>query len=116
MLFRSAYNGFAQLPCSAKVTGKDLSLPLTVTTVNPSAGRNVGTVDVKAHYDGDATHNPGDATGKFQITPLALTLTAGSYAGTYDGVAHNIPDCAVVGTQYDNLGCTNSVTMPLHIV
>jgi hypothetical protein len=46
--------------------------------------------------------------GSWEITPAAVTATAGSYNGTYDGVTHSPEACAVTGTYKGNLSCTNS--------
>ena len=102
-----SYNGAAQTPCTARATGAGgLSQTLTPTYTNNT---NAGTATASASFAGDANHAASSNTANFTITPVALTATAGSYSGVYDGSAHaTAPACAVTGTFTGGLTCTNN--------
>jgi hypothetical protein len=46
------------------------------------------------------------------VTPAALTVTAGSYTGVYDGSSHALSDC-VVSANPDGLSCANNPVGPV---
>ncbi len=99
------YTGAAQTPCMATATGVGgLSAPVTVTYTTNVA---VGTAHASATYGGDANHSGSSNSTTFAITAAPLTVTAGSYSGTYDGHTHALSAC-VVSANPDGLTCTNS--------
>ena len=80
------YNGAAQTPCTATVTGAGgLNQSLTVSYTNNT---NAGTATASASFAGDANHAAGSDSANFTINAAAVTATAGSYTGVYDGSAH----------------------------
>jgi hypothetical protein len=104
-----AYNGAAQTPCSATVTGAGgLNQSVNVGYFNNT---NVGTATATATFA-----NPNYLTStkmvNFSITPAPLTVTAGGYSGTYDGHTHALSAC-VVSPNPDHLTCTNSPAGPV---
>src|ERR1019366_5606980 len=103
------YNGLAQTPCSATVTGAGgLSQPVTPVTYTNNT--NAGTATASATYAGDANHAASTtATANFTISPAPVTATAGSYNAVYDGAAHaTAPACAVTGAFKGTLTCVNN--------
>jgi hypothetical protein len=104
------YNGTAQTPCTASVTGAG-GLSQSV-TVSYTANTNVGTASASATYAGDANHTGSTKSTTFAIAPATLTVTAGSYSGVYDGSAHALSAC-VVSANPDGLTCTNSPVGPV---
>ena len=101
-----SYNGAAQTPCTATVTGAGgLSQTLTPTYTNNT---NAGTATASASFAGDANHAAGSNTASFTINAVAVTATAGSYSGVYDALSHAPSACAVTGTFTGGLTCTNT--------
>jgi len=104
-----AYNGAAQTPCTANVTGAgDLSQGVNV---GYFANTNVGTATATATFV-NSNYLTSTKMVNFAITPASLTVTAGSYSGTYDGNAHALSAC-VVSPNPDHLTCTNSPAGPV---
>jgi hypothetical protein len=101
------YNGTAQTPCTASVTGAGgLTGSPTVTYTN---NINAGTATASATYAGDANHSASSGSTTFTITVAPVTATAGSYNAVYDGATHaTSPACLVTGTYIGNLTCTNN--------
>ena len=100
------YNGAAQTPCTATVTGAGgLSQSLTVTYTN---NINAGTATASASFAGDANHAAGSNTANFTISPAAVTATAGSFSGVYNGATHAPSACSVTGTFTGGLSCTDN--------
>ena len=90
------YNGSAQEPCSATVTGAGgLNQSLTVSY---TANINVGTVTASASYPGDANHSDSSATKSFEIrkAPSTTTVTCPTNV-TYTGNAQTPCTVTVVG-------------------
>ena len=86
------YNGAAQTPCTANVTGPGgLSQTLTPTYTNNT---NAGTATASASFAGDANHAASSNTANFTINPAAVTATAGSFSGVYNGAARTPSACA----------------------
>jgi hypothetical protein len=101
------YNGAAQTPCSASVTGdKGLNQSLPVTYEN---NVNAGTATASASYTGDATHDGDSRSAEFTIGRAPVTMTAGGYTASYDGQSHSIAACEV-SANFDNLTCANDVS------
>ena len=77
---------------------------------NPASETAAGTYGVTGTYtstDSDYVSG-GTASGTLIIDPAAVTLTAGSYHGVYDGSSHApAPACAVSPTYVGGLTCTN---------
>ena len=101
-----AYNGTAQTPCSATVTGTGgLNQTLTVTYTNNT---NAGTATASASFAGDANHAASSNTANFTITTAAVTATAGSLTGTYTGAAQTPSACTITGAITTGLTCTDN--------
>ena len=100
------YSGVAQTPCTATVTGAGgLSQTLTVSYTNNT---NAGTASASASYAGDATYAPSNGSGSFSINPVAVTATAGSSTGAYNGSAHTPSACALTGAYTVGLTCADN--------
>ena len=100
------YNGVAQTPCTATVTGAGgLNQSVTVTYTNNT---NAGTATANASFAGDASHTASSNSGSFAINPAPVTATAGSYSGVVDASTHAPSACAVTGTYTGTLICTNN--------
>ncbi|NHA66583.1 PxKF domain-containing protein [Phycicoccus flavus] len=67
------YNGTAQTPCSALVTGAG-GLSESVPVAYPNDVTGAGTVSVSAAYEGDANHQGGSATGSYVIAQAPSTV------------------------------------------
>lgn len=67
------YNGAAQTPCSASVTGPGLNQSLTVAYSNNT---NAGNASAEATFAGDSNYNSSVDAAAFTIERLALTVTA----------------------------------------
>ncbi len=102
------YNGAAQTPCTATVTGAGLTGPQTVTWSYTPQNVNVGTVTASASFAGNATYAASNGSATFTINAAAVTATAGSYSGAYDGLSHAPSACAVTGASTSGLTCTNN--------
>ena len=92
------YNGSAQTPCTARVTGAgglDQAVPV-VHTENTHAG----TASASATWPGDATHEASSTSTTFAIGQAAATCSVTPYSGTYDGNAHGLGgSCVGLGGQ-----------------
>jgi len=74
------YDGNAQTPCTATVTGGGgLSTP---TAVSYSANTAVGTATASAAYAGSATHTPSNGSATFAITQAPSTTTVSCPSST----------------------------------
>src|SRR5439155_958991 len=75
------YNGSAQTPCTATVTGTGgLNQTLTVSYTN---NINVGTATASASFAGDANYNASSDSKTFQISKVTLTVTADNKTRVY---------------------------------
>jgi hypothetical protein len=94
---------------SAGSASTDASGVATVSNVS-LAGINAGTYAgaVGARFAGDSTYAESSGTGSLTVNPAAVTATAGSYSGTYDGNPHEPTACVVTGTYTGTLTCSNS--------
>src|SRR5204862_386367 len=100
------YNGAAQVPCSATVSGAgSLSETLTVTYTENT---NAGTAHATATFAGDANHTGSTDTKDFAIAKAAVTATAGSGSATFDGAAKSPAACAVTGAYKGDVSCVNA--------
>jgi hypothetical protein len=80
------YNGSAQTPCSATVTGAGgLSQTLTVNYTNNT---NAGTATASASYAGDTNHTANSDSKQFTINKANATITVTGYNVIWDGNAH----------------------------
>jgi YDG domain/Bacterial Ig-like domain (group 3) len=95
------YDGSAQEPCSASVTGAGgLNQPLTV---NYSNNRNAGTASASASYAGDANHNGSSDSQTFTIAKRSVTASITAEDKTYDGSdAATISDCSLESESGDH--------------
>ena len=102
------YNGAAQIPaCTATVTGPDLNQAVTPVTFSNNV--NVGPATASATFAGDSDHAGSTGSTTFQITPAAVTATAGTYSGFYTGTTATIPPCQIIGVTFaTGLTCTNN--------
>ena len=99
------YNGSAQTPCTATVTGPGgLSQSLTVTYSNNT---NAGTATASASYGGSSNYNSSSGSTTFTINKADVTATAGSGSSVYDGSTHSPSACAVTGAYTGSLTCAN---------
>ncbi len=99
------FNGSAQTPCTATVTGAGTpGQTATVSYLNDNT--DVGTVDVYATFAGDTDHTSSSKTGSFKITPAPVTATAGTLNAPFTGTAVPIPACVVSSAS----GFTGTVT------
>ncbi len=101
------YNGSAQTPCSATVTGPG-GLNLTGLTPTYNNNTNAGTASATYNYDGDANYNPSADSKNFTIGQASVTATAGSGSNVYDGATHSPSPCVVSGAYIGNLSCANN--------
>ncbi|MEO7839411.1 MAG: PxKF domain-containing protein [Anaerolineales bacterium] len=90
------YNGSAQTPCSAKVTGAGgLNQSLTVTYSN---NINAGTATASASFVGDANHNGSNDSKTFAINSASSTTFVTCPASvTFDGSAQTPCSATVTG-------------------
>ncbi len=91
------YNGAAQTPCTAAVTGVGgLNQVLSVTYAN---NINAGTATASASFDGDANHNGSSDSKNFTIEKAATvtTVTCGAGPFTYNGNPHTPCAASVTG-------------------
>ena len=87
------YNGGAQAPCTATVTGAGgLNQTLTVSYVSNT---NAGTATASASFAGDANHSASSDSATFQILKAPVTATAGGGSAAYDGNTKTPSACAV---------------------
>ncbi|HSE84647.1 MAG TPA: kelch repeat-containing protein [Candidatus Binatia bacterium] len=99
------YNGAAQTPCSATVTGPGgLNQSLTVNYTN---NINAGMATASASYAGDTNYTGSKDSKDFNIEKAAVTATAGSGSATYDGTTKSPSACTVTGVYTGDLSCTN---------
>ena len=90
------YNGSAQTPCSATVTGAGaLSQMLTISYSN---NVNAGAAMASASYAGDANHTGSSSSATFTITPApTTTIVACPTSLTYNGSAQTPCSASVTG-------------------
>ena len=99
------YNGVAQTPCTASVTGAGgLSESVTVTYTN---NVDAGTASASATYAASANHLGSTDSKTFEILKAPVTATAGSGSATYDGLAKSPSACEVTGAYTGDLTCAN---------
>jgi hypothetical protein len=116
-------------PCASlnQITlGTDLANPTTVTVptsalpaglatfANSTANPKPYSYAINATYSGDTNFAGGSSIGLSQtVNPLPVTVTAGSYSGTYNGSPESPSACivtATTGTFVGTVTCTNSPT------
>jgi hypothetical protein len=51
----------------------------------------------RINFAGNTNYNTQSGDVTITINPATVTMTAGSYSGTYDGSSHSISACAVTG-------------------
>jgi len=96
------YNGSAQTPCTATVTGAGgLNQPLSVTYTDNT---NAGTATASASYAGDSNHTGSSGSANFTIGQAVGTVALGNLTQTYTGselaplATTTPPDLAVTWT------------------
>jgi hypothetical protein len=103
------YNGSAQTPCTASVTGPvGLNQSLTVSYLNNT---NAGTATASASYGGATNYLSSSDSKNFTINKANATINVTGYTGYYDGAAHGATGTAtgVLGENLSsllNLGST----------
>src|SRR4029079_1636061 len=101
------FNGSAQEPCSANVTGAG-GLDETV-RVTYSDNTNAGTATASAGYDGDANHKPSGDSKTFEIEKATPSVPVAWTGGTFDGSAPPATGwVSGVGSPAANLGAPDS--------
>ena len=103
--YSGVYDGGAHPPTACVSTYAGVSCTNSPNSVGPDVGS--GAVGVSS---GIASGIAEDYVitakdGSWTISPLTVTLTAGSFSNTYDGSAHNPTPCT---TSYAGVNCTNS--------
>ena len=89
------YDGSAQTPCSATVTGSGLNQSVTVTY---TSNINAGTATATATFPGDATHESSSDTKTFTINKADAVCAITGHTGAYDGAIHGASgSCTGVG-------------------
>ena len=90
------YNGSAQTPCSASVTGAGgLNQSLTVSY---SANTDAGTATASASYAGDANHDPSSDSKTFTIDKASSTTSVSCPVSvTFNGSAQEPCSASVIG-------------------
>ncbi len=63
-----------------------------------------------ANYAGDVNHGGSSASSRITIAQAPVTITGGSYLGTYDGSSHSPSSCVVTGKYTSGASCTNGTT------
>ena len=101
------YDGTAQQPCSAVVTGAGgLNSPVSVTYLNNTAA---GTATASATYPGDANHTTSSDSRTFTIDQASsTTVVTCPPSVTYDGIAQQ--PCSAVVTGAGGLNSPVGVT------
>ena len=90
------YNGSAQTPCSASVTGPGALNQ--VLTVNYTDNTNAGTANASASYAGDANYNPSSDSATFQILQAdTVTDVTCPVSVAYNGSAQTPCSASVTG-------------------
>jgi len=98
------YNGDAQEPCTASVTGVGgLNQALTPSYSN---NKNAGTATANASYDGDSNHKSSSESKTFTINKANATISVTPYNVAYDGLAHTASGTAT-GVLKENLSGLN---------
>jgi hypothetical protein len=78
------YTGSAITPCTATVTGPGFGSGLDVTSdIGYVGNTNIGGADAIVIWSGDPNHTGGGDVAGFQITPIALTITAKDQTKAY---------------------------------
>jgi hypothetical protein len=104
------YNGAAQTPCTATVTGGGGFTEAV--TVSYTSNTSAGTATATANFAGNTNNNASSGTATFSIAKALLAATAGGYSGGYDGSAHALGACSV-SINFDAITCTNSPAGPV---
>jgi hypothetical protein len=102
------YNGFAQTPCTASVTGVGgLNTSLTVAYSNNT---NAGTATADASYGGDSNHFGSSDTKTFAINKANATITVTGYNVIFDNALHTATGSAkgVLGESLSGLDLSNT--------
>ncbi|HEY2467504.1 MAG TPA: kelch repeat-containing protein [Terracidiphilus sp.] len=104
--YSGTYDGDPHAPSACKSTYAGVSCANDPASVGPdvSSGAVAPTASIITGIAGDYTITK--TSGAYSITPLALTLTAGSYSGIYDGSSHPLSACST--TQSAFVTCNNS--------
>ena len=109
--YSGTYDGDPHAPSACKSTYTGVSCANDPASVGPdvSSGAVAPVPTVVTGIAADYTITK--TNGAYSITPLALTLTAGSYSGTYDGSSHALSACS--STQPNFVTCNNSPVGPV---
>jgi hypothetical protein len=109
------YNGAAQTPCSAVVTGAGgLNATLTPTySNNIDAGTN--TASASASFAGDDNHNPGTGSANFTILKASSTTTVTCPVSVPYNATAQTP-CSAVATGVGNLSASVTPTYTNNVI
>ena len=86
----------------------------TATKTMPGNFLSAGSHNILACYVGDTNYGSSGGSVTQTVNPFALTVSAGTYSGTYDGQSHALSACAVSpANNPDSLTCTNNPVGPV---
>jgi hypothetical protein len=105
--YSGVYDGNAHAPSACASGYPGVACANTPASVGPdvSSGPVVPVASIVTGIPADYTISP--TNGSWSITPLAVSIMAGSYSGVYDGSPHAPSAC---GSSYPGVTCTNSPT------
>jgi hypothetical protein len=103
--YSAAYDGNAHSPSACASSYVGLSCTNNPASVGPDVGG--GPVTAVASYGNQSPTNftVNLVPGSWSITPLTVTITAGSYGGVYDGGSHAPSACT---STFAGIACTNN--------
>ena len=109
--YSGTYDGNVHDPSACKSTYAGVSCTNDPASVGPDVSSGA-VVPVPTIVTGiTADYSITKTNGAYSITPLALTLTAGSYSGIYDGSSHALSVC--ISTQPSFVTCNNNPAGPV---
>ena len=109
--YSGTYDGDPHAPSACKSTYAGVSCTNDPASVGPDVSSGA-VAPVTAIVTGIAAdYTITKTNGAYSITPLALTLTAGSYSGIYDGSSHALSACT--STQSTFVTCNNNPAGPV---
>ena len=98
----ATYNGNPQQTCVGSATTSIVggTTPTGTWIYNPATATAAGTYSVTGTFTSTNTdyQGGGTATGTLTINKAAVTATAGSFTGVYNGAAATIPACTLTGS------------------
>jgi hypothetical protein len=109
--YSGTYDGIAHSPsaCSSSYSGISCSNDPASVGPDVSFGAVAPVSNIVSGISADYIIT--SKNGSWSISPLALTLNAGSYSGVYDGNAHALSACS--STEPGFVSCTNNAAGPV---